>query len=281
MRAFIRKFKKTVLLSLAAVIGVLLPAFSSFAFAASDHHISFVDGAYYRKYVFTSDVSIVKFYVSGGRLVSSAPVSYQYYYSNDNGVSFTRNSSGDGSSVTLNNTYTTLKDTTENIYTDSSYSSVLFGPPPPVPVSPSGVALSGSDSTSLTFSWSAVNGASGYRLYDSSNNKIYDGTALTFTVSGLTASTSYNYSVSAYNVSGESAAVPVSGSTASVPVPPTDPGGSDSGNGSTPSKGAFSISATSILADAKDFSKAFENPVLVALGLGVAITVAYAIRNMF
>lgn len=41
------------------------------------------------------------------------------------------------------------------------------------------------------------------------------------------------------------------------------------------------ISSTNILTQAGDFANMFENPVLVAVGLGVAVTVAYAIKNMF
>lgn len=41
------------------------------------------------------------------------------------------------------------------------------------------------------------------------------------------------------------------------------------------------ITATGILAEATSFAGMFEEAVLVGIGLGVAITVAYAIKNMF
>lgn len=36
-----------------------------------------------------------------------------------------------------------------------------------------------------------------------------------------------------------------------------------------------------IVTNATPFAGMFENPVMVAVGLGVAITLAYAIKNMF
>jgi len=42
-----------------------------------------------------------------------------------------------------------------------------------------------------------------------------------------------------------------------------------------------SLTPTNIISQATSFSSMFENPVLVAVGLGVAITLAYAIKNMF
>ena len=41
------------------------------------------------------------------------------------------------------------------------------------------------------------------------------------------------------------------------------------------------LDAAKILTEATQFAGSFETPIVVAVGLGVAITVAYAIRNMF
>lgn len=41
------------------------------------------------------------------------------------------------------------------------------------------------------------------------------------------------------------------------------------------------LTSAGILTEATSFATMFEAPVLVAVGLGVAITVAYAIKNMF
>jgi hypothetical protein len=41
------------------------------------------------------------------------------------------------------------------------------------------------------------------------------------------------------------------------------------------------LTSTGILTEATNFAGMFESPVLVAVGLGVAVTVAYAIKNMF
>lgn len=41
------------------------------------------------------------------------------------------------------------------------------------------------------------------------------------------------------------------------------------------------LTSTGIVAEAGQFASMFEAPVLVAVGLGVAITLAYAIKNMF
>lgn len=49
----------------------------------------------------------------------------------------------------------------------------------------------------------------------------------------------------------------------------------------TPAGMFENITSTNILTQAGSFSDMFENPVLVAIGLGVAVTLAYAIKNMF
>ena len=41
------------------------------------------------------------------------------------------------------------------------------------------------------------------------------------------------------------------------------------------------LTSSGIVTEAGNFAGMFEAPVLVAVGLGVAITLAYAIKNMF
>ena len=41
------------------------------------------------------------------------------------------------------------------------------------------------------------------------------------------------------------------------------------------------LTSSGILTEAANFAAMFETPVLIAVGAGVAITIAYAIRNMF
>lgn len=83
---------------------------------------------------------------------------------------------------------------------------------------PAGLAVAGSTSSSITLSWNAANGATGYNVYR--NGSKVNGTALTatgYTDSGLTASTSYGYQVSAVSNGGVESArsATVTGSTGS------------------------------------------------------------------
>jgi hypothetical protein len=79
------------------------------------------------------------------------------------------------------------------------------------PSTPTGLAVSGSptaDSVSLT--WDAASGASGYRVYRSTDQSVYAqagadvASGAAFSDSGLAPSTTYYYEVSAFNASGES-----------------------------------------------------------------------------
>jgi len=89
------------------------------------------------------------------------------------------------------------------------------------PASPTGLAVSSPTASSLTLSWNAVTGASGYRLYRAATSggsysqigsDITSGT--TYTNTGLAANTTYYYKVSAYNLIDESAqSAAVSGKT--------------------------------------------------------------------
>ncbi|WLW52539.1 chitinase [Streptomyces sp. YU58] len=76
-------------------------------------------------------------------------------------------------------------------------------PEPSVPAAPSGVTVSGTSSSSVSLSWGAVSGATGYTVYrDGTRATAVTGTSAT--VTGLAASTSYSFQITATNAAGES-----------------------------------------------------------------------------
>ncbi|WP_411073700.1 chitinase [Streptomyces sp. cmx-4-7] len=77
-------------------------------------------------------------------------------------------------------------------------------PDPVVPSTPAGLAAGTVTSSSVSLSWGAVSGATGYKVYrDGANPQTVSGTSAT--VTGLTADTAYQFQVSATNSAGESA----------------------------------------------------------------------------
>ncbi|MER6271080.1 glycoside hydrolase family 18 protein [Streptomyces sp900105755] len=98
-------------------------------------------------------------------------------------------------------------------------------PAPTVPATPTGLAVSGTTSSSASLSWSAVSGATGYNVYQN-GTKVSAVTGASATVTGLAASTSYSFQVSATNSAGESA------KSSAVTATTTASGGS--GGGSLP-----------------------------------------------
>ncbi|WP_443079812.1 chitinase [Streptomyces sp. P9-A4] len=93
-------------------------------------------------------------------------------------------------------------------------------PDPVVPSTPAGLAAGTVTTGSVTLSWGAVSGATGYKVYrDGADPQAVTGTSAT--VTGLTADTAYQFQVAATNSAGESAkSTAVSARTAK----PTDPG---------------------------------------------------------
>ncbi|MFF7971898.1 glycosyl hydrolase family 18 protein [Streptomyces sp. NPDC007905] len=77
-------------------------------------------------------------------------------------------------------------------------------PAPTVPSAPSGLTVSGTTASSVSLSWSAVSGATGYNVYRN-GTKVTAVTGTSATVTGLSASTSYSFQVTATNSAGESA----------------------------------------------------------------------------
>ncbi|WP_435613591.1 chitinase [Streptomyces sp. bgisy159] len=98
-------------------------------------------------------------------------------------------------------------------------------PTPTIPGAPSGVAVSGTTSSSVSLSWPAVSGATGYAVYRD-GTKVTAVTGTTATVTGLASSTSYSFQVTAVNSAGES--------PKSAPVTATTAGTGGGGGGSLP-----------------------------------------------
>ncbi|MET9354320.1 glycoside hydrolase family 18 protein [Streptomyces sp. NPDC006617] len=98
-------------------------------------------------------------------------------------------------------------------------------PDPTVPPAPAGLSVSGTTPNSASLAWNTVSGATGYNVYRD-GTKVTAVTGTSATVTGLAASTSYSFQVTATNAAGEStksAAV-----TARTTAP--DDGGGDGGD---------------------------------------------------
>jgi fibronectin type 3 domain-containing protein len=94
-----------------------------------------------------------------------------------------------------------------------------------IPATPGNLAASGTTETSITLTWDSEVGATSYQLLRDAA-QIYSGLAQTFTDTGLTAATSYDYTVKSTNSSGSSAVSAAFAGTTdaealSVPVAPT------------------------------------------------------------
>jgi fibronectin type 3 domain-containing protein len=117
--------------------------------------------------------------------------------------------------------------------------SALVGCPQPgssenAPATPSGLAVGNITASSLTVSWTAANGATGYELFRATDstgqftNRVYKGSDTSFTDTHLSPSTTYFYEVEATNPSGSSSpSAPVSATTAASTggSPPSTPAG--------------------------------------------------------
>ncbi|MDI9887587.1 glycosyl hydrolase family 18 protein [Streptomyces sp. HNM0645] len=98
-------------------------------------------------------------------------------------------------------------------------------PDPVVPPAPGGLTAGAVTSSSVALSWSGSSGATGYHVYRN-GTRVQTVTGTSTTVTGLAASTSYQFQVSAANAAGESAK--------SAPVTATTSGGGNPGNPSVP-----------------------------------------------
>ncbi|MFJ4535879.1 chitinase [Streptomyces tibetensis] len=120
----------------------------------------------------------------------------------------------------LSTTFTTGSSTTSvTVYTHGWYGQAayyaddvsVFGPDggggtdpgPTIPSAPGGLNVSGTTSSSVSLAWNTVSGATGYTVYrDGTKVTAVSGTSAT--VTGLAASTSYSFQVTATNGAGES-----------------------------------------------------------------------------
>lgn len=87
-------------------------------------------------------------------------------------------------------------------------------PGPTIPAAPAGLAVGTTTASSVSLSWNAVSGATGYTVYKD-GAKVTTTTGNSATVTGLTANTAYQFTVTATNAAGESVkSASVSGRTA-------------------------------------------------------------------
>ncbi|MDQ0788882.1 chitinase [Streptomyces sp. B3I8] len=87
----------------------------------------------------------------------------------------------------------------------------VFGPDggggtdtPTVPSAPAGLKVSGTTASSVSLAWNPVSDATGYNVYRG-GTKVLSASGTSATVTGLAATTSYNFQVTATNAAGESA----------------------------------------------------------------------------
>lgn len=131
----------------------------------------------------------------------------------------------------LSTTFTTGPSTTQvTVYTHGWYGQPayvvdefsVFGPDggggtdpgPSIPGAPAGTIVSGQSASALTLSWNAVGGAAGYYVYQDGARVQTVTSGASTQITGLAASTSYSFQVSAYNAAGEGAkSAPVTGTT--------------------------------------------------------------------
>lgn len=97
--------------------------------------------------------------------------------------------------------------------------------PVSVPSAPTGLAVTAKTSSTVSLSWTASSGATGYKVLRN-GTQVGTTTSTTYTDTGLTASTAYTYTVEAYNTAGTSAASSsVSATTSAAGVAPNAPTG--------------------------------------------------------
>ncbi|MEU9092705.1 glycoside hydrolase family 18 protein [Streptomyces sp. NPDC048428] len=155
----------------------------------------------------------------GSTYTLSAWVQGSYVYLGAEGtgttdVSTWTQSAGDWKQLTT--TFKTGASTTSvTVYTHGWYGTpayyaddlTLVGPggdPVALPAVPAGLKAGTPTSSSVPLSWTAATGATGYNVYQG-GTKVLSATGTSATVTGLAASTAYNFQVSATNAAGESA----------------------------------------------------------------------------
>ena len=149
----------------------------------------------------------------------SAWVDGSYVYLGDTGTGTTDTSTwtpGASGYTQLSTNFTTgASTTTVSIFVHGWYGQPTYylddvsltgpGGSSSVPSAPSSLSVTGTTSSSASLSWSSPGGTvSGYNIYRN-GSKVGTTTSTSYTDSGLSASTKYTYSVTAYNSIGESA----------------------------------------------------------------------------
>ena len=107
---------------------------------------------------------------------------------------------------------------------DQVSSGSVVTPPPAALAAPTNVATSNATASAMTISWNAVSGAASYNVYRNGNKtNALPVTGLTYTDSGLSAATTYSWTVKAADANGVegTASVAVSGTTTGTPPPAT------------------------------------------------------------
>ena len=170
--------------------------------------------------------------VSGSQYTLSAYVEGAYVYLGVTGGVSTWTPSATG--WTLLTTTFTASSSTAQIFTHGWYAQGTYrvddvnltgpGGTVTVPSAPTGLAVTGTTSSSVSLSWTGSSGATGYNVYQGST-KVASVSGTTDTVSGLAASTAYTFSVTATNTAGESA------HSTSVNATTAASGGGGSGSG--------------------------------------------------
>ncbi|WP_053726304.1 chitinase [Streptomyces sp. WM6378] len=178
----------------------------------------------------------------------SAWVQGSYVYLGASGTGTTDVSTwtpGTGSGYSqLSTTFTTGSSTTSvQVYTHGWYGQPAYyaddisvygpdgggggDPAPTIPAAPGGLAVGSVGSSSVDLSWGAVSNATGYNVYQG-GTKVQSVTGSSATVTGLSASTSYQFQVTATNAAGESPkSAAVTGTTSAG-------GGNPGGSGTVP-----------------------------------------------
>ncbi|MFJ1600559.1 chitinase [Streptomyces sp. NPDC088261] len=100
-------------------------------------------------------------------------------------------------------------------------------PGPTIPGSPAGLSAGSVTSSSVTLNWGGVSNATGYNIYRN-GTKVQSSTSPSATVTGLAASTSYAFQVSATNAAGEGP------KSAAVNATTSATGGGGGGGGTNP-----------------------------------------------
>jgi hypothetical protein len=126
---------------------------------------------------------------------------------------------------------------------------------PSAPSTPSGFAASASSSSQIDLSWTQTSGATSYDIYRSASSggtftrvsesdpTVSSGSTVTYSDTGLTASTSYYYKITSLNTSGESSASSEVTATTSAAAQASS-GGGGSPVSSTPTSTAGQVAAT-------------------------------------